>query len=143
MAALDAELKQIANELEGRLANDNGVPRNIRKGASNAVELLLDNSKAMDLRISSAINILADLSNDPNIPMESWSSIMQILSNLEIMLKKLGCFSGIKPFPFQKGFLTFSSQRLYPGSSGTSPHRILYVPPRDGTVPRRSACPCI
>ena len=89
MAALDAELKQIANELEGRLANDNGVPRNIRKGASNAVELLLDNSKAMDLRISSAINILADLSNDPNMPMESWSSIMQILSNLEIMLKKL------------------------------------------------------
>ena len=89
MAALDAELKQIANELEGRLANDNGVPRNIRKGASNAVELLLDNSKALDLRISSAINILADLSNDPNIPMESWSSIMQILSNLEIMLKKL------------------------------------------------------
>ena len=89
MAALDAELKQIANELEGRLANDNGVPRNIRKGASNAVELLLDNSKAMDLRISSAINILADLSNDHNIPMESWSSIMQILSNLEIMLKKL------------------------------------------------------
>ena len=89
MAALDAELKQIANELEGRLANDNGVPRNIRKGATNAVELLLDNSKALDLRISSAINILADLSNDPNIPMESWSSIMQILSNLEIMLKNL------------------------------------------------------
>ena len=87
MAALDAELKQIANELEGRLANDNGVPRNIRKGASNAVELLLDNSKAMDLRISSAINILADLSNDPNIPMESWSTIMQILSDLEAVLK--------------------------------------------------------
>ena len=89
MAALDAELKQIANELEGRLANDNGVPRNIRKGATNAVELLLDNNKPLDLRISNAINILADLSNDPNIPMESWSSIMQILSNLEIMLKKL------------------------------------------------------
>ena len=87
MAALDAELKQIANELEGRLANDNGVPRNIRKGASNAVELLLDNSKAMDLRISSAINILADLSNDPNIPMESWSTLMQILSDLEAVLK--------------------------------------------------------
>ena len=89
MAAQDAKLKQIANELEGRLANDNGVPRNIRKGATNAVELLLDNNKALDLRISNAINILADLSNDPNIPMESWSSIMQILSNLEIMLKKL------------------------------------------------------
>ncbi|MBO4552013.1 MAG: UPF0147 family protein [Candidatus Methanomethylophilaceae archaeon] len=89
MAAQDAKLKQIANELEGRLANDNGVPRNIRKGATNAVELLLDNKKALDLRISSAINILADLSNDPNIPMESWSAIMQILSDLEIMLKNL------------------------------------------------------
>ena len=90
MAAQDAKLKQISNELEIRLANDPGVPRNIRKGAANAVELLLDNNKALDLRISSAINILADLSNDPNIPMESWSSIMQILSDLEIMLKNLG-----------------------------------------------------
>ena len=89
MAAQDAKLKQIANELEGRLANDNGVPRNIRKGASNAVELLLDNNKPMDLRISNAINILADLSNDNNIPMESWSTIMQILSDLEVMLKNL------------------------------------------------------
>ena len=87
MAAQDAKLKQIANELEGRLANDNGVPRNIRKGASNAVELLLDNNKPMDLRISNAINILADLSNDNNIPMESWSTIMQILSDLEAVLK--------------------------------------------------------
>ena len=86
---VNTQLKQIANELEGRLANDNGVPRNIRKGATNAVELLLDNNKALDLRISSAINILADLSNDPNIPMESWSAIMQILSDLEIMLKDL------------------------------------------------------
>ena len=89
MAAIDAKLKQITNELEGRLANDNGGPRNIRKGATDAVALLQDNKKAMDLRISSAINILADLSNDPNIPMESWSAIMQILSDLEIMLKDI------------------------------------------------------
>jgi uncharacterized protein (UPF0147 family) len=89
MAAQDAKLRQIANELEGRLANDNGVPRNIRKGATDAVSLLLDGSKALDLRVSNAINILADLSNDPNIPMESWSAIMQILSDLEIMLKSL------------------------------------------------------
>ena len=89
MAAIDANLKQNTNELEGRLANDNGVPRNIRKGATDAVALLQDNKKAMDLRISSAINILADLSNDPNIPMESWSAIMQILSDLEIMLKDI------------------------------------------------------
>jgi uncharacterized protein len=89
MAAIDAKLKQITNELEGRLANDNGVPRNIRKGATDAVAYLQDTKKPMDLRISNAINILADLSNDPNIPMESWSTIMQILSDLEIMLKEI------------------------------------------------------
>lgn len=93
MAELTAEgakkLKQIANELEGRLINDNGVPRNIRKGASDAVALLMDGKKAPDLRISNAINILAELSNDNNIPMESWSAIMQILSDLEILLKEV------------------------------------------------------
>ena len=89
MASVDAKLKQISNELEGRLVNDQGVPRNIRKGASDAVALLLDTKKPLDLRVSSAINILADLSNDNNIPMESWSAIMQILSDLEVMLKNL------------------------------------------------------
>ncbi|MCQ2053120.1 MAG: UPF0147 family protein [archaeon] len=89
MTIQDTKLKQITNELEGRLASDNGVPKNIRKGATTAVELLLDDKKALDIRVSSAINILADLSNDPNIPMESWSAIMQILSDLEIMLKNL------------------------------------------------------
>jgi uncharacterized protein (UPF0147 family) len=89
MAAQDAKLRQIANELEGRLANDSGVPRNIRKGASDAVTVLMDTSKAMDLRISSTINILVDISNDPNIPMESWGTIMHILSDLEVMLKSV------------------------------------------------------
>ncbi|MFA5451977.1 MAG: UPF0147 family protein [Candidatus Methanomethylophilaceae archaeon] len=89
MAASDAKLKQIINELEGHLANDNGVPRNIRKGATDAIAMLQDASKPLDLRVSNALNVLADLSNDPNIPMESWSTIMQILSSLEVILKTL------------------------------------------------------
>lgn len=88
-AATDAKLKAIINELEGRLANDGGVPRNIRKGATDAIAILNDNSKDLDLRVSSAINVLADISNDPNIPMESWSTIMQILSEMETLLKSL------------------------------------------------------
>ncbi len=87
MASPEARIKAIANELEGRLGNDSGVPRNIRKGASDAVNHLMNTSKPIDLRVSNAINILADLSNDPNIPMESWSTIMQILSDLEAVLK--------------------------------------------------------
>ena len=89
MATADARIKQIVNELEGRLAVDNGVPRNIRKGASEAVAHLQDASKPMDLRVSSALSVLEDLCNDPNLPMESWSVIMQILSELEVVLKEL------------------------------------------------------
>ena len=87
MASIEQRIKMTANELEGRLANDNGVPRNIRKGTADAVNHLMDTSKATDLRISNALNVLAELSNDPNITMESWSAIMQILSDLEAILK--------------------------------------------------------
>jgi hypothetical protein len=88
-ASTESKLKQISNELEARLANDSGVPRNIRKGANDAVALLMDKQKDTDLKVSSAISILADLSNDSNIPMDSWSVIMQILSELEMVLKSL------------------------------------------------------
>ena len=87
MATTEQKISMIANELKGRLGDDSGVPRNIRKGASDAVSHLMNTSKPVDLRISNAINILDELSNDPNIPMESWSTIMQILSDLEAVLK--------------------------------------------------------
>ena len=87
MASTEQKISLIANELKGRLGDDSGVPRNIRKGATDAVSHLMNTSKPVDLRVSNAINILADLSNDPNIPMESWSTIMQILSDLEAVLK--------------------------------------------------------
>ena len=87
-AKIETKIKAIANELEGRLANDNGVPRNIRRGATDAVSHLTNTSKPVDLRVSSAMNILDDLCNDPTIPMESWSTIMQILSDLEAVLKE-------------------------------------------------------
>jgi len=88
-AATDAKLKAIINEIEGRLVNDGGVPRNIRKGATDAIALLNDTSKDIDLRVSSAINILADISNDSNVPTESWSAIMKIISDMETLLKSL------------------------------------------------------
>jgi uncharacterized protein (UPF0147 family) len=89
MATTEQKISMIANELKGRLGDDSGVPRNIRKGASDAVSHLMNTSKPVDLRISNAINILDELSNDPNIPMESWSTIAKILSDLEEVLKEV------------------------------------------------------
>ncbi|MCQ2056097.1 MAG: UPF0147 family protein [archaeon] len=89
MTSIDAKLARISSELKAHIADDSGVPKNIRRGAVDAINLLVNSNKSLDLRISSAINILADLSDDTNLPMESWSIIMHILSDLEITLKEV------------------------------------------------------
>ena len=67
--------------------DDSKVPRNIRAGAKEAVEMwLLNKSKEMDVRIAMAQNKLEELSEDPNIPMEYGVLILQVLTALEQLL---------------------------------------------------------
>lgn len=80
------KVKQVTDAMD-MLAEDNSVPRNIRKGAGDAKARLLDTSSALDVRCAGAMNILDDLANDPNIPMHARSLIWQILSQLEILSK--------------------------------------------------------
>lgn len=76
------KLEQVCGALE-QLMDDTSVPRNIRRGAEEAQEVLLDGSTALDVRKSSAINILDDLANDPNIPMHGRTLIWSVMSQLE------------------------------------------------------------
>ena len=62
------KIKQITDVLD-MLAEDTSIPRNIRKGATDAKARLLDTKEAMDVRATGAIVILDDLANDPNIPL--------------------------------------------------------------------------
>ncbi|MEE9163656.1 MAG: UPF0147 family protein [Thermoplasmata archaeon] len=78
----EQKLKQILDGL-GQLAEDTSVPRNIRRGALNARELLLKEEDALDVRAASAIFILDDLANDPNIPLHGRTLIWNIISQLE------------------------------------------------------------
>jgi len=78
------KIKQITDILD-ILADDNSVPRNIRKGASDAKGRLLDTKDAMDVRATSAIMILDDLANDPNIPLHGRTLIWNVISQLEIL----------------------------------------------------------
>lgn len=78
----DAKLRQVIAVLE-QLSEDTSVPKNIRKGASNAKETLLRTSDALDVRTASAIFILDELANDPNIPMHGRTQIWGIISQLE------------------------------------------------------------
>ncbi|HKS59828.1 MAG TPA: UPF0147 family protein [Thermoplasmata archaeon] len=66
-----------------QLSEDASVPRNIRRGAQSARDELTKARVAEDVRIASAVSVLDDLANDPNIPTHGRTAIWSIISNLE------------------------------------------------------------
>lgn len=82
------KLKQIIDVLD-QLSDDSSVPRNIRRGATEAKARLNQDGEAMDVRVAGAIGKLDDLANDPNIPMHGRTVIYRIISELENLLKTL------------------------------------------------------
>lgn len=78
----DEKLKQVMEVLD-LLAEDTSVPRNIRRGASEAKDLLLKEEDALDVRVASAIFMMDELANDPNIPLHGRTLIWNIISQLE------------------------------------------------------------
>ena len=65
------------------LADDASVPRNVRRGALSAKEELSKPTVPQDVRIASAVYLLDDLANDPNLPTHGRTAIWSIISNLE------------------------------------------------------------
>jgi uncharacterized protein (UPF0147 family) len=78
----DGKVKQITEVLD-QLAEDTSVPRNIRRGAKSAKDLLLNPKDALDVRAASAVYILDELANDPNIPLHGRTLIWNVISQLE------------------------------------------------------------
>ena len=82
---IDARLEQISGVI--LQLDDSKVPRNIRKGARDVVDdWLLNKVKEMDIRIAMTQNRLEELYEDPNIPMEFGTLILQINTALEQLL---------------------------------------------------------
>lgn len=83
---MDTELKikQVVEILD-QLAEDTSIPRNIRRGATSAKELLLKTHDPLDVRSASAVFILDELANDPNIPLHGRTLIWNIISQLETL----------------------------------------------------------
>ena len=78
----EERLRQVMEVLD-QIAEDTSVPRNIRRGASEAKARLTKKDEALDLRVTSAIMIMDDLANDPNIPLHGRTLIWNIISQLE------------------------------------------------------------
>lgn len=81
-APADAALQKIVESL-GQLGEDGSVPRNVRRGAVSARDELLKARVARDVRIASAVYVLDELANDPNIPTHGRTAIWSIISSLE------------------------------------------------------------
>jgi uncharacterized protein (UPF0147 family) len=82
MSDTKTRLNQVMDVLD-QLAEDTSVPRNIRRGATQAKDILLNESEALDVRTASAVFILDELANDPNIPLHGRTLIWNIISQLE------------------------------------------------------------
>jgi hypothetical protein len=73
------QAKQILN----MIADDNTTPRNIRRTAKNAADMLDELSLSVAARAANSISVLEDISQDPNMPMYSRTRIWNAISVLE------------------------------------------------------------
>ena len=65
------------------VAEDNTTPRNIRRTAKQASDILLDESLSIAARAANAIDLLDEISQDPNMPMYTRTRLWNVISVLE------------------------------------------------------------
>ena len=84
-AAADPRALQIQRIVDSlaQLGDDGSVPRNVRRGASSARDELTKQRVPLDVRVASAVYVLDELANDPNIPTHGRTAIWSIISHLE------------------------------------------------------------
>ncbi|MBI2173538.1 MAG: UPF0147 family protein [Candidatus Aenigmarchaeota archaeon] len=81
------ELDEI-NKLLDEISSDRTVPRNIRVLIEQAKKDMNNTANEMPVRINSAISILDEVSNDPNIPIYTRTHIWNMVSMLEVINEK-------------------------------------------------------
>jgi len=73
------------------ITEDRTVPRNIRAAAEEAKkELTEKTNETWDIRLSSAISVLDEIINDPNMPMYTRTQIWNVVSMLERIKRSIG-----------------------------------------------------
>ena len=84
----DETLEQVdeAVQLLERISEDTTVPRNIRRAATNSLEIIREPDPELSLAVkaNNAIEILDEISQDPNCPAHARTMLLQIITLLEI-----------------------------------------------------------
>jgi hypothetical protein len=65
------------------MMEDNTIPRNIRRVADDTRKVLVDDSQTLGLRAATAISMIDEISNDPNMPVHARTRIWELVSQLE------------------------------------------------------------
>ncbi|MCX6821737.1 MAG: UPF0147 family protein [Candidatus Aenigmarchaeota archaeon] len=82
-------LEPIIKLLNG-IIEDRTVPRNIRAAAEEAKKELTEKTdNNWDIRLSSAISVLDEIINDPNMPIYTRTQIWNVVSMLEAVKREL------------------------------------------------------
>ncbi|MBS3052491.1 MAG: UPF0147 family protein [Candidatus Aenigmarchaeota archaeon] len=72
------------------IIDDRSVPRNIRTAAESAKKSLIEDMiNEWDVKLSSAISVLDEITNDPNMPGYTRTQIWNVVSMLELVKNKL------------------------------------------------------
>lgn len=80
--AFEDKIKQVV-EIMTRMSEDMTVPRNIRRTANEAKNILLDEKQDPTVRAASARILLEEISEDPNMPVHARTQLWSALSILE------------------------------------------------------------
>ena len=85
MSSNEEYMKKVsqANQILNMIADDNTTPRNIRRTAKTASDMLDDENLSIAARAANAISLLEEISQDPNMPMYSRTRIWNAISALE------------------------------------------------------------
>ena len=78
----EARFRQAASILS-IISDDTTTPRNIRRAAKEALNFLLSSDEGHAVRAAQAVNILDDISQDPNMPAYTRTRIWNVVSILE------------------------------------------------------------
>ncbi len=77
------KIQNLVDYMQNYVVTDTMVPRNIRKVASDAIVELQRKDVENKVKAYSAIELLDEISNDPNMPMHTRTVIWEVLSELE------------------------------------------------------------
>lgn len=66
-----------------QIIEDSTIPRNIRRVADETRSVLMNETKSIGLRAATAISMIDEISNDPNMPVHARTRIWELVSQLE------------------------------------------------------------